>query len=61
MFSPRFEIIADYSNGHELPRRDVIDYRVDLRVDLMEKGELFKLRFIDQYPVLLLWTCKQKA
>ena len=52
VFSPRFRIIADYSNGHEeLPRGDTLDYKVELRVDLCENSNLFKLKFKDQHLV----------
>jgi hypothetical protein len=53
VFSPRFRVVVEYSNGHdELPRGRIIDYRVDLRVVLTKDGTAFSLGFIDQYPVV---------
>jgi|SRR5208282_1842792 len=50
MISPRFKVTAEQGVWNEtIPKRKIIDYEVQLRVDLNEKGDSFRVLFKDQY------------
>jgi hypothetical protein len=52
MLSPRFKVTAEQGNWKEiLPRGEIVDYEVQIRVDSNDKGQSFKVMYKDQYPV----------
>lgn len=52
MLYPCFKVIASHSAGRdEIPRGKDLDYKVDLRVELSDTSEGFKLKFMDQHPI----------